>query len=303
MDCLKGVLSLTGGTMAMKSYFFLGDKAVKLITIMNHAQSILEAVPRTTSPLNINVKWRSRLMGMGRFGAIVFVTGFSIAMSLLMVLIIAASFGLWGMRLQIPMIIATVVPAVIAPIVGYFLMTLLCELDESQQHLRELAHRDSLTKAFNRHFFMDQLTLAFHRAQRIEKPISLLMIDVDRFKSINDTYGHASGDEVLKTIAKTCEKNLRPHDIFARYGGEEFVVLLSDTTGEIALTIAERMRESIAQLSITVDQDTHLSATLCIGVATNEHPNLNEVKTLLSRADSAMYDAKKSGRNRCVVAD
>jgi diguanylate cyclase (GGDEF)-like protein len=128
------------------------------------------------------------------------------------------------------------------------------------------------------------------------------MIDVDRFKSINDTYGHASGDEVLKTIAKTCEKNLRPHDIFARYGGEEFVVLLSDTTGEIALTIAERMRESIAQLSITVDQDTHLSATLCIGVATNEQPNLNGVKTLLSRADSAMYDAKNSGRNRCVVA-
>jgi predicted LPLAT superfamily acyltransferase len=125
----------------VQSYFFGGDKAVKFAIIMNNAQSILEAVQRTTSSLNINVKWRTRLMGMGRFR---------------------------GMRLRIPMIIATVVPAVIAPIVGYFLMTLLCELDESQQHLRELAHRDSLTKAFNRHFFMDQLTLAFHRAQRIE---------------------------------------------------------------------------------------------------------------------------------------
>jgi diguanylate cyclase (GGDEF)-like protein len=247
----------------------------------------------------MNFNWRSWLIAVGRTWAVLIITTLSVAMSLLMLITFITALGLWEMEMMTPLIIAAVIPGVIAPIVSYFLMTLLCELEKTQQHLRVLAHRDSLTRTYNRLFFMDQLTLAIRTSQRTQKPLSLLMIDVDKFKSINDTFGHACGDEVLKYIAKICEKTLRPYDILARYGGEEFVVLLADTTSEIALTVAERIRSAIEQQKINVDHD-NLSVTLSIGISTVSDPNANDAKMLLSRADSAMYRAKNSGRNRCV---
>ena len=163
-----------------------------------------------------------------------------------------------------------------------------------------LALTDSLTGLHNRRYLSTHLEALMHRMVESEKPLALLMADIDHFKPINDTYGHAVGDEVLCEVAQRMTRGVRGFDLVVRYGGEEFVVVMPDTPGDVAVAVAERLRQTIAAGPVTVaEAAANVPVTISIGVATREGPN-DTPETLLKRADDALYAAKNAGRNRVV---
>jgi diguanylate cyclase (GGDEF)-like protein len=164
------------------------------------------------------------------------------------------------------------------------------------KEMSQLAITDALTGLHNRRHFMELAETEVERAYRYKHPLSLIIFDLDKFKSINDTYGHGIGDRVLMEIARSGNLALRECDAFARYGGEEFVVLLPETNLERALQAAERLRKDMDAIAVQSGPD-RVKVTASFGVSTlGEHcPNLD---TLLSQADMALYLAKKKGRNR-----
>lgn len=164
--------------------------------------------------------------------------------------------------------------------------------------LSELALTDELTKVANRRCFVDSVEAELARCQRTDKPAALLLLDLDFFKSVNDTYGHQAGDEVLKATANRIKKALREYDIFGRIGGEEFAVFLSETDPATALHVAERVRVILADYPIKAGI-AELCVTTSIGIAlTHGESNFEE---LYLQADSALYMAKRNGRNRAEL--
>jgi len=163
-----------------------------------------------------------------------------------------------------------------------------------------LATTDGLTGLTNHRTFQARLDEHLAQAQRYGKKTSLLLCDIDHFKSVNDTYGHPAGDQVLRGVARTLAREARATDVVARYGGEEFAVVMPETDAQGALVIAERIREKIAALVFDTDQGP-LRVTLSLGVAT--FPEDGERKAdLVERADGCLYHAKRNGRNRSVSA-
>lgn len=168
---------------------------------------------------------------------------------------------------------------------------------ELQQELERQARTDSLTGLPNRRHFLDFATQELARTARYGGRLSVLMLDVDHFKKVNDTYGHKVGDLALQRLADICRDALREIDITARLGGEEFAVLLPETDSTHALEAAERLRTTIAAARIPLEQGLPLHFTVSIGVATLDGAATN-IDTLLNRADKALYEAKRAGRNR-----
>lgn len=172
------------------------------------------------------------------------------------------------------------------------------ELAVSEQRLMELNTRDGLTGIYNRRYLESRLNSECERHVRYQRPMSLVMFDIDFFKSVNDTYGHQCGDLVLKAIAKEVSKVARASDCLARYGGEEFCCILPETSADDAVCFAERFRCRIAELIIP-SQEIKVQVTISLGVAELQGGDTPE--QLLRRADAALYDAKKAGRNRIVL--
>jgi diguanylate cyclase (GGDEF)-like protein len=165
--------------------------------------------------------------------------------------------------------------------------------------LLHLASTDMLTGAANRRNFMERCEAEVSRARRYNRPTSILMLDADRFKSINDTYGHAAGDEVLKAIAAGFRQNLRDPDIWGRLGGEEFAILLVETPLSEATVVAERLRLQLAATTVTYNgQPIHFTVSIGVAALAMEDDGLERA---LSRADALMYQAKNAGRNRVVA--
>ena len=168
----------------------------------------------------------------------------------------------------------------------------------------EYATIDALTGYNNRHQFEKRLKETIASAKRQNQPLCCIMSDIDFFKKVNDTYGHAIGDYVLKTVAKTIKKELREEDIASRYGGEEFIFLLPHTKLEEAVVVAERLRKQVEKKKINIEeyniQDIkEISVTISIGVS-EYNKNDKEPQTLYQKADSALYKAKEGGRNQVV---
>lgn len=159
--------------------------------------------------------------------------------------------------------------------------------------------RDPLTDALNRRAFETELEKEVGFARRHGTPLSLLMIDVDHFKQVNDSYGHIAGDRVLRTVAAKIRDTKRKEDAFARYGGEEFVMLLRATNPEGAYLLAERVRKAIEELQI-VDGKQYITCTVSIGVSTFGE-GVDSAEYLVDLADRRLYLAKEQGRNRTVV--
>ncbi|GMR05097.1 MAG: hypothetical protein BMS9Abin23_1031 [Thermodesulfobacteriota bacterium] len=173
------------------------------------------------------------------------------------------------------------------------------KLTDEKEHLREASIRDHLTSLYNHNHFYLRLEEDFERASRYNTPLSLIMMDIDNFKRINDNYGHRTGDMVLKEIAETIWKAIRKSDIVARYGGEEFAIILPHTDLAGARGEAERLRSIIEGHSYKDLPGVNI--TMSLGVASYPHEKIKDHGDLVNRADDALYRAKKSGRNRVEV--
>ncbi|WP_417223237.1 diguanylate cyclase [Amphritea sp.] len=177
---------------------------------------------------------------------------------------------------------------------------------EMEQKLEKQARSDFLTQLINRRYFFELANRELTIASRYHNQLSLIMFDLDHFKQVNDTYGHAIGDLVLQRVAAISQSTLREADILARLGGEEFVVLLIQSSTEAAAQTAERLRQGIESLSIALDSEITISVTASFGVTTvnfeSDHNVSHTINHIISEADSAMYSAKQKGRNRIEFA-
>jgi len=172
------------------------------------------------------------------------------------------------------------------------------ELEETQEQLRVLAMTDPLTGISNRRHFMIQITEEIERTKRYGNPFSLMMIDIDNLKEINDTYGHEAGDEVLQSFVKHCLRRLRTVDQFARFGGDEFIVLLVQTGWEKAKEVAGRLISDIQGLEMQIEEES-IHITVSIGVTSTD--DISSIEELIKRADKALYEAKHGGKNQVAV--
>ncbi|SFP03159.1 diguanylate cyclase [Hydrogenimonas thermophila] len=176
------------------------------------------------------------------------------------------------------------------------------KLQELMKELKLLASTDPMTKLYNRRYFTNVSQHILEIAKRENQSLSLVMLDIDKFKNINDTYGHQIGDEVIISLANELTQNQRKSDIVSRYGGEEFVVLLPNTSLEEAIGVAEKLREKIDLKTINLDNYEKLKFTISLGVSEVKVFNEKNIEKALKRADDALYTAKESGRNRvCFV--
>ncbi len=176
------------------------------------------------------------------------------------------------------------------------------ELLEVNERLRFMSQTDGLTGLDNRRHLNDRIDEMFQHAQRLNEPFSLAMCDLDKFKSVNDTYGHQAGDEVLKQLARILKDEAREIDRVGRYGGEEFMFLLPGTVLDAAVTFAERVRKRIEANTFTFDGGT-LQRTASFGVSGWPHPTITDSDALVRTADDALYVAKETGRNRVIRYD
>lgn len=174
------------------------------------------------------------------------------------------------------------------------------ELTRAQHALRELSRLDGLTRVSNRMFLMESLETELGRSRRFGHPFSLLLIDLDHFKQVNDRYGHIQGDRALQQVVERVRSVIRPADIIGRYGGEEFVIGLVETDQAAAEQVAERIRLQVAHAPIEADSE-RTCLTVSIGLATLNN-GVERIEPLIDRADRAMYRAKAAGRNRVWVA-
>ncbi len=165
--------------------------------------------------------------------------------------------------------------------------------------LQNQATRDPLTSLYNRRYFEEEVKKQIIKAKGANQSYSVLMLDADHFKRVNDTYGHKTGDKVLIELASKAEKALRDKDIVARYGGEEFVIFLPEITAAQAYKVADRLRQSISTIVVYSDDGQEVRFTVSIGVSSSEISD--NVDTLVKTADEALYKAKESGRNRVEV--
>jgi len=167
------------------------------------------------------------------------------------------------------------------------------------QDVQELAIIDSLTKVFNRRYYLERFKEELQRSRKFKYKFSCLMIDIDYFKDYNDRYGHIVGDAILRELAKTIQQNIRQVDLMGRYGGEEFSLILSQTDKETVRFAAERIRRAIEDKRIRA-YDEELKITVSIGISTFPFDG-KDIKTLIDKADAALYRAKETGRNRVCI--
>ncbi len=172
-------------------------------------------------------------------------------------------------------------------------------LSKANEDLLVMASTDALTKVYNRGYLFEVGSQQLSSARRNKRPLSVIILDVDHFKAINDTYGHSTGDAVLKSLASLCSDAMRESDIFGRYGGEEFVAILPETDLEGAMILAERMRKSIEELKVD-GPIASVAVTISLGVTTAVLKD-DEIAHTINRADEALYQAKHQGRNRVMA--
>lgn len=188
--------------------------------------------------------------------------------------------------------------SIIAITLGLVLMT----TERLQADLDKQANHDPLTGALNRRACEVLIDKAIAQAQRQSWPLSVLMMDLDKFKRVNDLLGHATGDEVLCRFVDIAQQTLREQDIFYRFGGEEFVAILPNTRQAAALLVAERLRESFASDSSVITAKPHPPFMLTVSIGIAELNAEQSFESVLRQADGALYHAKQSGRNRCSLA-
>lgn len=174
------------------------------------------------------------------------------------------------------------------------------EAKQREERLYQRATRDALTGVANRGHFVEMATLEIERARRFAEPLSVILLDIDHFKRVNDAYGHEVGDRVIVTVAKTCATQVRKIDLVGRLGGEELAILLPRANKEPATEMAQRLRRLIAEQRVPAGNGREIGFTVSMGVAALR-PTTRDLNELLRNADAALYKAKREGRNRVEV--
>jgi len=171
---------------------------------------------------------------------------------------------------------------------------------QANKQLQNLSRTDHLTGLFNRGYWELRLIQEFKRFDRYEQPSSLIMLDIDHFKKINDNYGHTVGDEAIRCVSKAIKEQVRDLDIAGRYGGEEFGIILTNTNGDGACVFAERLRSAIENMTVFAEGH-QVRFTISLGVS-ELNDSLHDHRNWIERADQALYKSKEGGRNRCTLA-
>ncbi|SFC21287.1 diguanylate cyclase (GGDEF) domain-containing protein [Devosia psychrophila] len=239
------------------------------------------------------------LLGLGMSGAVAFgtlvaIVGSVLTTAVVMLLIPGPKDFFWY-----GMIVAVVSPALTAPGLSSIAFKMAFQLNTTQAALKLAAETDALTGVSNRRSFMTQAELAFANAKAGGTPFTIVMIDIDHFKAINDTHGHSIGDSVLRDVAQACQAALRASDCFARFGGEEFVALLQLTDTAGATAVAEILRKTVAVLAF--ENRMPPTVTVSLGVA-SYLASSESLHDILNEADRQLYAAKAAGRNRVMVS-
>jgi len=188
------------------------------------------------------------------------------------------------------------VVALLFGIISFISRSFVKDLKHAEDKIVEIASKDFLTGLLNRREALLRIGEEHSRASRLDRPLSVIMIDIDHFKKINDAHGHAAGDEVLQVLSRRIQEGVRPFDIACRYGGEEFLVATPEAPLEVAHGIAERLRRAAEEQLLTAGDGTPIRFTISVGIA--QLKGGESIEQLISRADAAMYEAKSSGRNR-----
>jgi|Deesub1362A_J573_1020465.scaffolds.fasta_scaffold02376_9 diguanylate cyclase (GGDEF)-like protein len=216
-------------------------------------------------------------------------------------------------------VLAAVIPLILTPLIGRVAYSGFSDMIKLQaalsrevsrrrvveERLRRMASTDALTGAFNRRYFLRHAEQEVRRALRHGRSLTLMVLDLDRFKEVNDTHGHDVGDRALRRVAEACRQVMRRHDLLARMGGEEFVILLPETTLSGGQTLAERLRRVIGDISVggEVGEERGPSRlSVSIGLSQLQPPD-DDLNRLLKRADRALYQAKAQGRNQVVARE
>ncbi len=174
------------------------------------------------------------------------------------------------------------------------------QLEEKNRELEQLSIRDGLTGLYNHRHLHELLNEEYDRSRRTEEPVSVVMLDLDRFKEVNDTRGHQAGDRVLEELAAILRESAREIDRLGRYGGEEFMAILPDSDAAAAVVFAERVREMVEKQRFDIQEEQPLRMTISAGVATFPQHDADSPRRLVHQADLALYSAKNSGRNQVV---
>lgn len=238
-------------------------------------------------------------------GSLFLIHGFSMVVRLLIVLLSPPMTDLFAPNLGLSIVTFLIpIPVHIAWSFGLIQLNserLELELNSAREELVLLAMRDSLTGAYNNRYFFEIGKNEVHMAQRYNYPISVIMYDIDYFKQINDTYGHPTGDQVLKSLVDTSRKCLRDADILGRLGGDEFALILLQTDQQKAMLVAERLRQ-LVEAVILPTEDGIVKYTISMGVS-EVCINEDGVEHAIKRADKALYEAKRNDKNLVAVAD
>ncbi|WP_338291140.1 sensor domain-containing diguanylate cyclase [Planctobacterium marinum] len=172
------------------------------------------------------------------------------------------------------------------------------QLEKTKSELKTLVALDPLTNLYNRRYFSGISKTTFNTSKRNKSELSFVILDIDHFKQVNDTYGHDVGDQVLIKLSKLLSTSLRKSDVLCRYGGEEFLIMLPDTNVERACLISDKIRQRINELSIKPTEKQKFNFTVSFGVSSINCEQDNSVESVICRADKALYKAKEGGRNR-----
>jgi diguanylate cyclase (GGDEF)-like protein len=241
-----------------------------------------------------------RIISLGRNKTVILIIGFTVVLSLIITGICMHLLDVSHLIVYKIYIIATIAPMIITPIVAIVLVNALLKAHELEKEMRELASIDYLSKLLSRRAWIEQTEKYIYLAMRNNSSFSILMIDLDDFKDINDQYGHSTGDKVLIEFGKTVRELCRASDIPARFGGEEFVILLPDTTLNQALHFTERLHKAISQIALTYE-NKNLTFTISIGICIHNATEPCDIDVLISQSDKALYQAKQQGKNRTSI--
>ncbi len=244
---------------------------------------------------------RKLIVKLGHVQSVIVITIFSCLASVSTARLIAYCYSWFGIQMSSNITISTLVPVILAPPISWYIIGLLLKIDQLEVEMRKAATFDPLTGLFSRRAFLERAEYTLGLAAREGFKVSVLLVDLDHFKTINDRFGHTSGDMVLTTFGMAVAQLVRKSDVVGRLGGEEFAFLLPNTSQCQAHEFSERLHEVINN-TIFDTGECAVQVTMSIGIVTlPTDVAVNNIQKLLSMADEAMYHAKKNGRAQSVI--